>query len=71
MQEITHEGLSKLTDGPIEMKDVVAAMENESNKMVALHKPGSQIKDSKGQIYEVQLNGNWKKITTQVTGNAL
>ena len=72
MQEIKKDGSMELTNFEDFFKEDEAVQETwfmrlqkSENKAVALHKPGSVITDKRGQRYEVQKNGAWKKLDTQ------
>jgi len=63
MQEISRMNKVVLTDAKdLTDEKIQDALDDENNKVVALHKPGSVITHSDGRQYEVDANGSWRKI---------
>jgi len=61
MQERSYDGGEKLTPNAT-VEDFLKAMGNADNKMVAMHRPGSEVILSDGSRYIIQPDGAWKKV---------
>jgi hypothetical protein len=60
MQEIRYDGSQALTDSATK-EQILAALGDPSNKVVALHKPGSAVTLPDGSEYVAQADGTWAR----------
>lgn len=60
MQEIRHDGEQVLTDRAT-TEQLLAALGDPRNKVVALHKPGSAVRLPDGREFVAQADGSWKR----------
>lgn len=61
MQEIRDDGTQKLTDSA-GLNDFRKALNDERNRSVAMHKPGTLIAQPSGDQYLVDETGSWRRI---------
>jgi len=65
MQETRYDGDVVLTDRATQ-EQVERAMSDPSNKVVALHKPGSEVTLRDGSKYVCQADGSWKRVKSAI-----
>jgi len=62
VQEMKWDDAPDELSGPVSPKDITRALEDENNRAIGLHKPGSRTTMKDGTTYEVQADGAWKKV---------
>ncbi len=61
MQEIQYDGTERITKN-VTSEQLNQALINSNNKTVLVHNAGSIITTKSGTRYEVQSNGEWRKL---------